>query len=292
MTVNNFVNLYKKQLSNLYSGDEISGIINLVFEKILNIKGYQIVVEKDEILSETKSEKLQNVLNRLYTGEPVQYILEEADFYCLKFYVNSSVLIPRQETEELVKWIIDNHGHLPGLNILDIGTGSGCIAISLCKNLDKPEIYAADISDKALSVTEYNSRKNETQINTIRTDVLNIDTYTKLYPTNFFDIIVSNPPYITESEKISMHKNVTDYEPPEALFVADSNPLIFYSNIISKSKEILKSGGFLYFEINEKYGVELVSLLSENGFTNIELKKDINAKDRMIVGRIIKEQIH
>jgi release factor glutamine methyltransferase len=286
MTVNNFVNLYKTQLSNLYSGNEISGIINLVFEKILNIKGHQIVLEKDKILSETKSEKLQHVLNRLYTGEPVQYILEEADFFSLKFYVNSSVLIPRQETEELVKWIIDNHGHLSGLNILDIGTGSGCIAISLCKNLDKPEIYAADISDKALSVTEYNSRKNETQINTILTDVLNIDTYTKLYPTNFFDIIVSNPPYIEESEKISIHKNVTDYEPPEALFVRDDNPLIFYRNIISLSKKILKPGAFLYFEINENSGVEVMDILRDNNFSRVELRKDINNKDRMVKGQI------
>lgn len=286
MTINYFVSQYKKQLIKLYPGNEISGIINLVFEKILNIKGHHIILEKDKILSESESEKLQIILSRLNSGEPVQYILEEADFFNLKFFVNPSVLIPRQETEELVKWIIDDHQPFPDLNILDIGTGSGCIAVSLGKNLINPQIFAADVSEKALSVTGYNSEKNKTLIKTIRMDVLHVDSSEKLFQTNFFDIIVSNPPYIRESEKINMHKNVTDFEPSEALFVRDDNPLIFYRNIISLSKKILKPGGFLYFEINENSGVEVMDILRDNNLSRVELRKDINNKDRMVKGQI------
>ena len=206
--------------------------------------------------------------------EPIQYILSETKFYGLSFYTKKGILIPRPETEELVDWIIkDNQGSEK--KYLDIGTGSGCIIISLAKNL-KGTFDAIDISEKSIRISEENSIKNKVNINLKKTDILCSELKGE------WDVIVSNPPYVLRSEKEVMNKNVLNWEPETALFVEDTDPLLFYEEISKKSLTVLRKNGYLYFEINENFGNETIKLLEEIGFVNIELKKDINGKDRMI----------
>ena len=219
---------------------------------------------------------LFNAIERLKKQEPIQYIQGYSDFCGLRFKVTPATLIPRPETSELVEWIAADH-HGKTVNILDIGTGSGCIAVSLASKLPKSTVSAWDISAEALAVAAENSRNNGTEVTFERVDILAHE------PLNgHFDIIVSNPPYIKENEKSAMHSNVLDWEPHTALFVPDSDPLLFYRTIAVKGLELLKCGGTLYFEINRAHGAETVEMLANTGYKEIELRKDFADNDRMI----------
>ena len=264
-----------EEVSSLYEQQEAKELFYLVTLQLSGWGRAQLMVNQDVILSEEQQTAYQKVFNELKTGKPIQHIFSEAWFYGLKFKVNGAVLIPRPETEELVEWILTDLS-IPSQKILDIGTGSGCIAISLKKNKPTAEVSALDVSEEALAVAKTNASQNQTNINFIQSDILSYTTEEK------YDLIVSNPPYITENEKREMHQNVLAYEPHLALFVSNENPLIFYAAIADFACKQLQDNGLLYFEINEYLGKETVDMLSAKGFINIVLKKDMQGKDRMI----------
>jgi len=270
--------LIRDSLSQLYCEQEIESISKLIFEKVLGFSRLQVHLNQHQTISSANLTQITEIVNRLIQFEPIQYILGETEFYGLPLKVNPAVLIPRPETEELVDWIIHNS---PPINpiILDIGTGSGCIPIALTKNLTGAIAEGWDISTDALRVAKKNAEINQVKVDFICADVLNLN-----YPAQKqkYDIIVSNPPYVTTSEQLSMLKNVVDYEPHVALFVSDTDPMIFYRKIAEIAFKALKPGGKLYFEINEQFGKETIELLSLKGFKNIILKRDINGKERMI----------
>ncbi len=267
-------------LSPFYSKQEIEGISRLIFEKVCGLSRLQFHLNQSETISAANLAQIREILTRLIQFEPIQYILGETEFYGSVIKVNPSVLIPRPETEELVDWIISDYKKMTP-SILDIGTGSGCIPIALVKNLPGSVADGWDISMDALLVAKENGAKNRVDIDFCYADILK-----SIYPSTRrkYDIIVSNPPYITHSEQTLMFKNVIDYEPHIALFVPDKDALIFYRAIADLSIEKLKQGGHLYLEINEKFGNETAELLVSKQFTNIILKKDINGKTRMIKG--------
>jgi len=271
-------NLIYDQLSSKYPRQEIESISKLIFEKILGLSRLQVYLNQHETISPANLAQITEIVNRLIQFEPIQYILGETEFYGLPLKVSAAVLIPRPETEELVDWIINNN---PPINptILDIGTGSGCIPIALSKNLPGASVDGWDISSEALMVARENAKLNQVKVNFIYADVIN-----QGYPVQpqKYDIIVSNPPYVTISEQLSMLKNVIDYEPYIALFVPDNDPLRFYHAIADVAINQLKTGGKLYFEINEKFGNETAVLLSSKGFEKIIIRKDINGKERML----------
>jgi len=266
------------QLSSKYHRQEIESISKLIFEKVLGLSRLQVYLNQHKTISPANLAQITEIVNRLIQFEPIQYILGETEFYGLSLKVNAAVLIPRPETEELVDWILNNKPPLNPL-ILDIGTGSGCIPIALSKKLPGASVDGWDISSEALMVARENAELNQAKVNFIYADVLN-----QGYPAQpqKYDIIVSNPPYVTASEQLSMLKNVIDYEPHIALFVPDTDPLIFYRAIADIAINQLKPGGKLYFEINEQFGNETADLLSLKGFKNIIIKKDINDKERML----------
>lgn len=271
-------------LKDVYPPGEIGGITRLVMERICGIQPHKLLFCKDKELSEIEKSNVKEVVERLKKSEPIQYILGIADFYGLEFEVNPSVLIPRPETEELVEQVIlDNEGLTP--KILDIGTGSGCIAITLGKNLTGSEVIATDISAGALETARKNARRNHVPVTFIRSDILNSEKSALDIPF-IFDVIVSNPPYIKESEKRMMDKNVLYYEPHTALFVSDKDPLIFYRCIARFGKGKLKKAGCLYFEINAQCGQAAVDMLKEEGYNHIELIQDLSGNDRIIKAQI------
>lgn len=284
MTANNsikkVISFIKTELKDFYPMNEIDSFVYLIFEHLFNYSKTKLLISMDLEIREDSYKQILTIISELKSFKPIQYILKETTFFDLPFIVNSNVLIPRPETEELVDWIIQENRN-KSISILDIGTGSGCIAISLAKNLPDSKVYACDISEKTLNQAQKNSKLNSVDINFKQLDILsNIQLNEK------FDIIVSNPPYITEKEKVLMHKNVLDYEPEQALFVPNENPLVFYKAIINFGLIHLKPKGSIYFEINEAYGKETALLLKKDYFTNITLKKDINGKDRMLKGTL------
>jgi len=266
----------KNSLSSYYDKREIQSFIYIIFEYILSYGKIDTEVKKEEKIDEDICERIFSIVDRLKKFEPIQYIIGETDFYDLIFKVNKATLIPRQETEELVHLIIDENSN-KDISILDVGTGTGCIAISLAKNLPLASLYAVDISDKAIETAKENAIINKTKVNFFKEDILNIK-----HKHNKYDIIVSNPPYIRNSEKSLMHANVLDYEPHTALFVDDNDPLIFYRTIALFAQEHLNENGLLYFEINEALGKEMKDMLSEYSFQNIEVIKDLNERDRIV----------
>ena len=268
----------RKELAGIYSKEETESIIFLIFEKLKGFSRTQFLLSKDEYLSADEQTKIAHIVARLKNHEPIQYILEMTEFYGLPFHTVPGVLIPRPETEELVQWIIvDNQLEQP--TILDIGTGTGCIPVSLRKNIPHSTILACDISPVCVETARRNAQLNEVEILGFEYDIL-----TQIPEFDFpkLDIIVSNPPYVLESEKLHMEKNVLNFEPELALFVPDDDPLIFYKRIADFAKIHLKIGGQLYFEINESFGPECLSMLQQKGFSKVILKKDIHGKDRMI----------
>jgi release factor glutamine methyltransferase len=271
---------FKDELHDIYGHDEAESIFLIAIQSVLQYKRADYLLKKDESLSAEHLAKLQNVLSELKTGKPLQYILGETVFYGFPFKVNAAVLIPRPETEELVEWIIESAELADvtgaGLRILDVGTGSGCIAVSLQKSLPNCKVSALDISKEAIETASINASLNEVDIKFIHADIRTFATEKK------FDLIVSNPPYITQREKEEMHDNVLEHEPHLALFVADEKPLEFYEAIADFAWLSLSDMGLLFFEINEHLGQETIDMLSSKSFINIELRKDMQGKDRMI----------
>lgn len=277
MLIQEFKRHFFLELSNLYPETEIQSFFNILVEFKLHLSRIQLALQHNFELNDEDLLFLQNAFLKLKNQIPIQYIIGETGFYGLQFKVDKNVLIPRPETEELVDWIIQNHKNKNNLKILDIGSGSGCIAISLAKNLPNAEVSAIDISAEALNVAKNNAALNQVNVNFLKADILTIS---KLPGT--FDIIVSNPPYVRELEKDQMQQNVLSNEPHIALFVENGNPLLFYDKIAELAKTHLTENGVLYFEINQYLGSKTVDLLKTKGFINIELKKDIYGLDRMV----------
>ncbi|MCL4140592.1 UNVERIFIED_CONTAM: hypothetical protein GTU68_019375 [Idotea baltica] len=250
-------------------------------EEKLSLQRIDTVLQPDFIITDDLLSTFKNIINRLQKEEPIQYILGNTAFYGLPFLVNENTLIPRPETEELVEWVLKEDEK--SLKILDIGTGSGCIPISLAKNLKNASISAIDISTEALEVAKQNAALNNVAIHFIEMDILKT---TSLNVKNF-DIIVSNPPYVRELEKVEIKNNVLQNEPHLALFVDDENPLLFYKKIADLAKQHLSKNGLLFFEINQYLGKETVEMLHQKGFQSLELKKDLFGNDRMIKASLI-----
>lgn len=262
-------------LSCSYTAGEISALTRIIATELLGVSQMAFYLKDDITLTAEQQTLFDNAIERLKKQEPIQYILGYGDFCGLRFKVTPATLIPRPETSELVEWIVSES--TGNGNILDIGTGSGCIAVSLAHRLPQSKVTAWDISTDALAVATENSKANGCAVEFEEIDIL------AYKPTGeLFDIIVSNPPYIKENEKAEMHSNVLDWEPHTALFVPDNNPLLFYRAIAEKGLALLKPGGRLFFEINRAHGKETIEMLESLGYTSIELRKDFAENDRMI----------
>ncbi len=325
-TVKDVFVAYHQGLDELYSAPEAEAITLVVLTDLSGQSSAKIKAFPEQEIPAEIGEQAIVILDRLKTGEPVQYIIGHTEFCGLPFKVNPTVLIPRPETEELVAWTIESAGSWQWAvssgqlavgsdelavgseqwavgsgqwavdgrqfagKILDIGTGSGCIAISLKKNLPNFQVSAIDISVDAMQTAKENAQLNNVDVDFINGDILNPEQpFTSDLPiaigtplTTRYSLIISNPPYVTLHDKTLMHKNVTEFEPHTALFVPEADPLVFYKAIAVFATNHLTPGGLLFFEINESYGKELVSLLMDKGFKNIELKKDMSGRDRMI----------
>ena len=266
----------KESLSSTFSKEEIKSLIYIIFEYVLRYGKIDTEVKKDVKIEDSDYKKILSIIERLSNNEPIQYIIGETVFYDLTFRVNKSTLIPRPETEELVHLIINEQKN-KDIHILDIGTGSGCIAISLAKNLVSALVSALDISHNAISTAKTNALNNNVNVNFFIQDIFKVENLC-----NKYDVIVSNPPYIRNSEKVLMQKNVLDFEPHSALFVDDEDPLIFYRTISIFAKKHLNKNGILYFEINEALGKEMREMLSALNFNKIEIIKDLFDKDRIV----------
>ncbi|NQU88599.1 MAG: peptide chain release factor N(5)-glutamine methyltransferase [Mariniphaga sp.] len=265
-----------KELNPLYTKYEVQGFIRLIMESVCGLTFSEIALKKFRQIKNTEKQKINSIIIRLKKHEPIQYILGRKEFYNLNFKVNPSVLIPRQETEELVEWVLKSDIKKKAL-VLDIGTGSGCIAVSLKKKRHDFKMVAIDISKTALATAIENAQVNKTNINFFVADIEDSETLKK----EMFDVIISNPPYVRESEKALMNRNVLKYEPEQALFVEDKDPLKFYRIIVDFASNQLNSGGLLFFEINEALSDETANLL-KGSFRNIKIRNDINGKPRMI----------
>ena len=269
---------FAKMVSNQYSQEEKQSFFNLLVEHHFGYSKFEAHQKDNAIFPFEKESIFLEALERLRQHEPIQYIIGETEFFGLPFLVNEHTLIPRPETEELVAWILeDTKNNDEVLEVMDIGTGSGCIAISLAKELKNARVSGSDISEGALEIARLNAKKNTVQVNFKAQDILATE---KLIGT--FDIIVSNPPYVRELEKKMMQNNVLVFEPDTALFVSDKDPLVFYRKIAQLALSHLKEGGYLYFEINEYLGAEMKELMRQIGFTNCLIKKDIYGKERMM----------
>lgn len=271
------------QLFHLYTEREARNIADLVMENVTEWKRIDRIVNKEVTLSAEKEKLLLKYTAELMESKPVQYVLQEAWFYGMKFYVDENVLIPRPETEELVQWVLSEAvGYTPGLektSILDIGTGSGCIAVSLKKKLAEARIFACDTSQKAIEVAKMNAKNHNTSIDFIAGDFLQ-EQHRNLLPV--VDIIVSNPPYIPLNNKENMESNVINYEPHLALFVMDNDPLLFYRAMAEFCQTHLSKQGTIFVEIHEEFSKAVEHLFLLNGFNNIELRKDLQGRERMV----------
>lgn len=279
-------NYVLKELTGYYPEREARSILRLIQEVRFGITQMDICLGRQRSLSSLEREDLKNILNRLKKKEPIQYVLGEADFYGYSYHVEPGVLIPRPETEELVNWILSEEPNT-SLSILDIGTGSGCIAITLAKNMPQASVTAFDISLKALSIAQTNAERMQTQVHFRQTDILryipdNGPTASETETIPKWDIIVSNPPYVCLSEAAEMDVHVKCYEPHEALFVPDNHPLLFYQAIAHYARYRLRPGGKLYVEINQRFGNETMSVFRQAGFQHIELRNDFCGRPRMI----------
>lgn len=303
MLFKEYKSTFLQELSPLYDEKEIESFFYITLESFHNKKRIDLALNPTMEMDAVNLLRWESVLSDLKKEKPIQYILGETEFYGLPFLVNENTLIPRPETEELVEWIISDSEGLrqaqsdksAKINVLDIGTGSGCIAISLAKKLSNVQVSAIDVSEKALATANKNAEINKIDVNFIQADILKVDESSELLfchtersrSANFqlptqFDIIVSNPPYVRNLEKEEIKPNVLEYEPHLALFVEDNDALLFYRKIAELATKKLTKSGKLYFEINQYLGKETVGLLENLGFKNIELRKDIYGNDRMI----------
>jgi release factor glutamine methyltransferase len=271
-----------EQLSTIYEEGEATSISDWLLENLTGTRKTERLIQKESTLDSSQQLQFSSYLQALLRHEPIQYVLHEAWFCGLKLYVDSNVLIPRPETEELVEWIISNCKFpVDELRILDIGSGSGCIPIALKRRIRKAQVWSCDISEGALQVAKQNAATLGTEVNFLQLNFLDPTLWDQL---PVADIIVSNPPYIPANEKEKMQANVTRYEPSTALFVPDNDPLLFYKAIARFGKQKLAAGGVIYLEINEDLGKPVTSLFESEGYT-VELKKDMQGKDRMVRGR-------
>ena len=295
MILKEFRTHFNEALSNIYPKTEIDTFFFILIEEKLDLQRIDTVLKPDFLISDEILSELNLIIGRLKNEEPLQYILGETEFYGLPFKVNKHTLIPRPETEELVEWVINEVTELQNykvaklkttvisneveksIKILDIGTGTGCIPISIAKNLNNIEVTAIDIATEALKIAKENEILNNVEVQFLEKDILKAECLPQQ-----FDIIISNPPYVRELEKFEIKNNVLENEPHLALFVDDENPLIFYSKIADLAKNHLTKNGLLFFEINQYLGKETVEMLQQKGFKNIELKKDLFGNDRMI----------
>ncbi|NAY90697.1 peptide chain release factor N(5)-glutamine methyltransferase [Muricauda sp. JGD-17] len=280
MLLKDIKDIFHKELHRLYPKEEVDSFFYQSIEHFLGLERFVLVLQPEMVLTKKEEQPLFETVAHLKLEKPLQYILGKAHFMDLEFVVNEHVLIPRPETEELVQWILSDCQveRSQDLNILDIGTGSGCIAIALAKYLSGANVVAMDISEKALEVAQENARNNKVDVSFIKENVL--DPELVLEPK--FDIIVSNPPYVRENEKQQMKNNVKAFEPHVALFVSDYDPLKFYKSIVRLTEKSLRKGGELYFEVNQYLSQETWDLLKAHNFSEIELRKDIFGNDRML----------
>lgn len=279
MTIAELYNDFVSRLSGIYDKREAANITDWVMESVTALSRAKILASPEFDVSEKNRGILHNYLHQLLQHKPVQYVLNEAWFYKMKFYVNEQVLIPRPETEELVSWIVEEDKiDESRISILDIGTGSGCIAVSLKKNIPRAAVTAIDISEKALKVANKNARELNTPIQFLQIDFLNDQSSDRLH---CYDVIVSNPPYIPINEREKLARNVAAFEPPVALFVNNDTPFLFYEVIAAFSKKHLNENGKIYTEVHEGYATEVSKIFSEKNFIP-EIRKDMYGKNRMI----------
>lgn len=291
MRLKDIQHIFHQELDAIYGADEVDSFFYLLTEEFLGMKRLTLSLNTDFTISKEEEQPLFEALSKLKLEQPIQYILGKTEFFGLPFQVNQNTLIPRPETEELVDFIIQSQksdSKFESLNILDIGTGSGCIAISLAKNMKNAEVLAVDISSEALKVAKINAELNEATVTFVEADILNQNHWNLISNPRDrnikFDIIVSNPPYVRSLEKAEMKNNVLQNEPSLALFVEDDDALVFYKAIADFATKHLKIRGKLYFEINQYLGTEMIALMKRFNFVDIELKKDISGNDRIVVG--------
>lgn len=281
MKLKDYRTYFIEKLTPIYDVIEAESFFYITLEEFKGWRRVDLAMNPDEVLNSIEIEKWNSVLTQLEQQKPIQYIFNKAHFYGLEFYVNENTLIPRPETEELVEWIINENKLAGKINILDIGTGSGCIAVSLAKNLPQASVHAIDVSEGALAVAKKNASHNKADITFWHKNILETDSLPET-----FDIIVSNPPYVRNLEKEEIKKNVLEFEPHLALFVEDLDPLLFYRKIALLAKGNFTGNGKLYFEINQYLGNETSEMLEQMGYKQVTLKQDIYGNDRMIFCRI------
>ncbi len=270
---------YKRKLCEIYEEKEADNMLFMILMEFAGLNKAGILINHDQAVSESELLKIHFAVKDLLKEKPIQYILGKTEFYGLPFVVNSKVLIPRPETEEIVALVIEELKLNPNRNVLDIGTGSGCIAITIKKNIPEARVVALDVSDFAIEVAQLNAEINEVEIGFSKLDMLLPE---KWNLKNSFDVIVSNPPYVRKSEKELMKKNVLDYEPGIALFVEDENPLIFYKAIAEFGQKYLNIGGKLFCEINQYLSEETQQLFAKQGYANVQVKNDMSGNPRII----------
>ena len=281
MLIKTYKTVFQHELASLYDEQEIESFFYIILEKLHSLKRIDLALNPKMVMDGNHLKQWKNITSDLKIQKPIQYILGETEFYGLRFEVNGNTLIPRPETEELVELIIKEEGkgkrEKGKVKIIDIGTGSGCIAISLAKDIQNAEVFAIDVSEKALATAKRNAEINNANVTFLLKNILETDDFEQQ-----FDIIVSNPPYVRNLEKAEIKPNVLEYEPHLALFVEDNDALLFYRKIAQLAKKSLSENGKLYFEINQYLAKETVELLEDFGFQNVQLLKDIYGNDRMI----------
>ncbi len=296
MDIKAFTESFSASLSSLgwYDAREIRTMAAYILKEVAGIESYKIIVSPEQELGQTVSAILQDITAQMAKGRPVQYVLGYEYFCGDKFNVSEGVLIPRPETEEIVRCVIaeaEVNGLDGDMRILDLCTGSGCTAWSLAAALPESQVWGCDISEKALDIAKSQKKGEEVagRVNFFRCDLLAADALETIAKVGKFDIVVSNPPYVCEGERSQMRPNVLDFEPEEALFVSDNDPLLFYERIAELSEGVLKEGGRLYFEVNERFGAEVASMLGRNGFSGCEVVKDMFGKERMVKAKKMKK---
>ena len=278
MKTNEAINLFRQRMAPLYPASEIDAMMRVIMEEVMHYSPVDVVMRADDELPEFFTTRLETIISRMERHEPLQYILGIARFHGHNFKVTPATLIPRPETEQLVDIIIDENGNRDDLNVIDLGTGSGCIAISLARALKFATVTGTDINYEALEVARENASALKVRVKWLEADMLEMPPM----PANSFDIVVSNPPYITMSEQAGMERNVLDYEPHSALFVPDNDPLLFYRAIAQFAIHALKNGGRLYLEINQYQGEATAALLRSAGFTDVALHRDSFGNNRFV----------
>ncbi len=278
LTLNNAFYSLKNDLQSIYDESEAIAIAHELLTHITDLSKFERLLSKEQVLTISQEDEFNEAKERLLNGEPLQYVIGVQWFMGRQFEVNENVLIPRPETEELVEWIINDWKEIGTISILDIGTGSGCIPISLKLSLPETVVFSCDVSGDALDVAELNAQKHGAEISLLQVDFLDENTWGSFHQ---FDVIVSNPPYIPLAEKENLEKNVRDFEPELALFVTDNDPLIFYRKIAEFAKTHLKEDGSVYCEIHKAHAQETLQLFQQH-FSNVELRKDMNENERMV----------